>query len=89
MATYGGLENKVLGVVFAILAVILVLMIIGQSAMVTLINNALTGICNSGWPLASLFNPDGGIVPLIIVVGLLVASIAGALAIGQKMRAGK
>jgi len=83
------LDNKILGVVFAILAVVIVLLIVGQSSMVTLINNALSGICNSGWPLAALFNPDGGIVPLLIVVGLLVASIGGALAIGKSMNSGK
>jgi len=87
--TAGILQNNILGVVFAILGVIIVLLIVGNDSMVTLINDGLTGICNSGWPLAALFNPTGGIVPLLIVVGLFVGVIAGALAIGKKMNTSK
>ena len=80
------LKGKIMTVVYAILGVILVLLIVGNTGMVALINSALTGICDSGWPLASLFNPTGGVVPLLIVVGLLIATIAGALAIGGGSR---
>lgn len=82
------LEGTIMGVVYAILAVIIVLLIVGSAGMVALINTALTGICDSGWPLASLFNPSGGIVPLLIVVGLLIATIIGAMQIGKSMRTG-
>jgi hypothetical protein len=83
------LESKITGVVYAILGVILVLLLVGNAGMVAIINSSLTGICNSGWPLASVFNPTDGIVPLLIIVGLLLATIAGAMAIGKSAKGGK
>jgi len=83
------LTGVIMGAIFAILAIVILLLIVGTSSMVALINSALSGICNSGWPLASLFNPSNGIVPLLIVVGLFIAIVIGAFAIGGSMKTGQ
>jgi hypothetical protein len=85
MNTYmAPLIGGLLGALFGFLAWIIVLVVIGSTSMVTLINSALDGICNSGWMLSSFFNSDGGILTLFITLGLFVlvavGSIAGALA---------
>ena len=73
----------VYGTVGGLLALILFLTIVGQASIIALINTGLTGICNSGWPLASLFNPSGGIVPLVLVVGFFIGAIALGVGVGQ------
>jgi len=78
----GGIMALVYGVVGAVIGLILLLLIIGNSAIITLINNGLTAICDSGWPLANLFDPNNGVVPMLIVVGIFIGSIGLALGIG-------
>jgi len=76
-------------VIFGILGFVLGLIVIGQSAIITLINDALTGLCNSGWTLASLFNPSGGIVPLVLMAGILGGTVFGATKVGRAIGGGK
>lgn len=83
-----GIEDKTKNVVMSIVLLIIVLLIIGSNSIITQINNGLTAVCNSGWPLASLFDPANGVMPLLIVIGVFLAAITLALGIGSAIKKG-
>jgi hypothetical protein len=76
-----GLMGGILGTIFGFLGWIISTLIIG--ALITPANTAFSAICNSGWLLALLFNPSGGIVTVFPVVGIFImiaiGSIGGAI----------
>lgn len=71
-----GLEKLAYGVIFGILAIIIVMQLFGGTAQE--IANAGTNVSATGLPLSSLFS-SSGLVMLIIVVGVLIAVIGLAL----------
>ena len=78
-----GVSNQISQVIFGILGFVVGLIVIGQDSVITLINNALTGLCDSGWPLASLFSPSTGIMPLVIMASILGGAVYGATKLGS------
>lgn len=76
----GPMIGGLLGALFGTLTWVITLSVIGSAGMISLINSALTGVCNSGWMLASFFNPSGGILTIFIVLGLFILVIVGSLA---------
>lgn len=78
----GKVMSVVVGVVGAVIALILLLVIMGNASIIAQINSGLTAICDSGWPLASLFNSESGIVPLLIIVGIFIGAIVLAIGVG-------
>lgn len=82
------ITNNINGVLGALLGFILMFLLIGTDSMVTQINNALNAICNSGWPLAGLFSTDG-VMPLILMVGIVIAGTSLGLGVGASIKGRK
>ena len=76
----GPMIGGLLGALFGTLTWVITLSVIGSTGMIALINESLTGICNSGWMLASFFNPSGGILTIFIVLGLFILVVVGSMA---------
>lgn len=79
----GRVASVTQGYVEKLLVAIIILVIGGNSSVITLVTNAFTALCNSGFPLAGLLDPSSGIAPMMYIIGLFLFAIVAFLAVGK------
>jgi len=77
------IKGKMETVLLALITLIIIFNLIGNTA--DDVSDSMTDVCDSGFKLANLFNPNG-IMGIVYMAGLLIAAISLALSIGKGVR---